>query len=485
MDDAPNYTEVSRSQLDGRRSEYTRALLSEIRLIVRTIANDPLKRLSDLKVNYRFANEKAIREVTAPEIIEMISHVEAIADKQVGIDHIGFLQLVRDALVSMTTPATGLTISYTALVAGDQRSEATELRFALAKQAYDMLLDRAIWHRRLAWILTIIAILFTLFAAWEATKAALGKNLLQNLDLLRNQQAIIAAERLKLETSLDKPADEAALRDQLNRGIIPWSLIPLCNRYQARLASLPEGIKPGKELDLAAVRLETSPAERELCGRDVIVASNIQIAHFDLIRYQQSWPDLVGGVVAMFGEVLGRTGFFSTASRSVSCVVAQLPALAGSSSGAAGPDETQKKAAEGKSSAGSSCDDVEFAIAPMLQVTTNYVLPIIFGFVGSLLYVLLDHSTKLRSNTLSPRDFPLMMLRLILGLVVAACVSLLISSNASPTSSMQASGVPAAGTLVASLTLSASGITFLAGFGAEAVVLLLQSLVTRLFTSTK
>ena len=175
MDDAPNYTEVSRSQLDGRRSEYTRALLSEIRLIVRTIANDPLKRLSDLKVNYRFANEKAIREVTAPEIIEMISHVEAIADKQVGIDHIGFLQLVRDALVSMTTPATGLTISYTALVAGDQRSEATESRFALAKQAYDMLLDRAIWHRRLAWILTIIAILFTLFAAWEATKAALGK----------------------------------------------------------------------------------------------------------------------------------------------------------------------------------------------------------------------------------------------------------------------------------------------------------------------
>ena len=79
-----------------------------------------------------------------------------------------------------------------------------------------MLLDRAIWHRRLAWILTIIAILFTLFAAWEATKAALGKNLLQNFDLLRNQQAIIAAERLKLETSLDKPADEAALRDQLN-----------------------------------------------------------------------------------------------------------------------------------------------------------------------------------------------------------------------------------------------------------------------------
>jgi hypothetical protein len=51
MGDAPNYNELARSQLDARRSEYTRALLSEIRLIVRTIANDPLKRLSDLKVS--------------------------------------------------------------------------------------------------------------------------------------------------------------------------------------------------------------------------------------------------------------------------------------------------------------------------------------------------------------------------------------------------------------------------------------------------
>jgi hypothetical protein len=258
------YTEVPRSQLDARRSEYTRALLSEIRLIVRTIANDPLKRLSDLKLNYRFDTDNAIREVTAPEIIGRISEIEGITDKQVGISNIGFLQLVRDAPVSLTTPATGLTISYTALIAGDQRSEAAESRFTLAKQAYDMLSNRAVWHRRLAWTLTAVAILITLFAAWEATKAALGKHLLQNLDLLRAQQAIIAAERLKLETSLDKPADEAALRDSLKNGIIPWSLIPLCDRYKARRASLPSGNEASGELNLGDLRLETSPAEREL-----------------------------------------------------------------------------------------------------------------------------------------------------------------------------------------------------------------------------
>src|SRR3954468_15062879 len=96
-----HYTEIPRSQLDARRSEYTRALLSEIRLIVRTISNDPMKRLSDLKLNYKFDNDKPIREVTAPEIIDLISKIEASADKQVGIANIGFLQLVRDALVSV------------------------------------------------------------------------------------------------------------------------------------------------------------------------------------------------------------------------------------------------------------------------------------------------------------------------------------------------------------------------------------------------
>ena len=40
-------------------------------------------------------------------------------------------------------------------------------------------------------------------------------------------------------------------------------------------------------------------------------------------------------------------------------------------------------------------------------------------------------------------------------------------------------------TLVASLSLSASGIAFLAGFGVEAVLKLLQDLVMRVFTVGK
>jgi hypothetical protein len=84
---------------------------------------------------------------------------------------------------------------------------------------------------------------------------------------------------------LDKAADEVVLRNKLNQGFIPGSLIPLCNRYHARLAFLPTTATPptttksSKELNLNAVRLEAPPAERELSGRDVIVASNMQILH--------------------------------------------------------------------------------------------------------------------------------------------------------------------------------------------------------------
>ena len=445
--------------VEARRKQYTYALISEIRLLVRTVSNDPSKRVSDLKLSCKLTGEPYARELYASEIIDEISDAEARVDQQSGIANIGFLQLVRDALVSMTEPATGLTIAYTTLVAGEQRSQTAESGFALAGKAYGLLLRRAVWHRRIAYTLTAAAIAFTFFAAWEATKASLGKSLLQNLDLLQSQQGVISAEKLKLENILDKSAGNTGLHGNAD-GSIPLQAVPLCDRYRLR-----EGMVPNPPGSLKGLRLEASPAERELCGRDTILARNLEIAHFNLQQYQLFWPEFAGGIIAGAGRLLGRSSLFQHASSGPGCLHA----------------ESQE------SNASPTCGDTEFLVAPSLQVVTNFVLPLTFGFLGSLLFVLLDHSTKLRANTLSPRDFPLMALRLIIGLVVAACVSLLISSSTSPGAAAGGStgGVPAAGALVASLISSASGITFLAGFGAEAVVTLLQSLVTRVFATPK
>ncbi len=471
MDGATFDDDHPSGDLAARRRDYTHALVDEIRLLVRTISNDPVKRLSSLKLNCQPPGETGLRELSAPEIIIEVSTIEAQTDQKSGIAHIGFLQLVRDALVSMTAPATGLTISYTTLVAGDQRGRSAESRFTLAQRAYSLLSDRAAWHRRVAFLLTVVAIVFTLFAAWEATKVSLGKSILQNLDLLRHQQAAIAAEKLKLETSLDKSAGDADLHISANDPI-PLHAVPLCDRHLLREAAMANRLERPRGL-----RLEASPAERELCGRDTILARNIEIVHSSLRQYQNYWPASVGGIVGAAGEVLRHLDPSDHAKPELACALGATSASQAAGQGNGTSAELGNKSPD--------CNDVEFMNAPMLQVTTNYVLPITFGFIGSVLYVLLDHFTKLRSNTLSPRDFPLMILRVVIGLVVAACVSLLISSSASPGPAAAGSmnGVPVAGTLVASLTLSASGITFLAGFGAEAVVTLLQGLVTRLFTT--
>jgi hypothetical protein len=131
-----------------------------------------------------------------------------------------------------------------------------------------------------------------------------------------------------------------------------------------------------------------------------------------------------------------------------------------------------------------SCGDVELIAAPSIQAIANYALPFTFGVIGSLLYVLVHHYSSMRANVLMPRDAALAYLRVILGIVVAACVSLLISAYSEPAAvtAPSASGSSSPSNLVGTLALSASGITFLAGFGAEAVFTLLEGLVARVFS---
>lgn len=176
-----------------------------------------------------------------------------------------------------------------------------------------------------------------------------------------------------------------------------------------------------------------------------------------LERFRTNWPDMVGGLYAASADVLGSA---------LRLVGYSRPA---------------------RSQGGANSGDIEFRVAPVVQAISSYVLPFTFGVIGSLLYVLLQHYTDLRANTLSPKEFPISWLRVILGFVVAACVSLLITSYAGPTPATQspATGASPPQDLVGSLSLSASGVTFLAGFGAEAVFKLLQTLVERVFQTQK
>jgi len=451
------------------RSAYAHALISELRLLVRAIANDPNKRLNTLRLSYQLPEMTKAEDLTFDKILNKLASIESDPKQQAALEYIAFLQAVRDALVAITTPATGLTIAYTALVTGGQRSDRAESSYDLAAQAYGRLRHRAAWHSRFAWCLMAIAVVCMTIATWEATAAALGKSLLQNMDLLRSQQVVLMEEKLKLETSLDKPLDEADLSSGGDRNaVLSSAWLPLCDRFRNRLMIAQAAFNgrlptdgDGKPLGLAA-----SPAERDLCGRETVLTSNIATVHREMQVYLASWPQMAGGVVAFLSHLFSSPGEHRD----------PCPSAAAASTRA------------GTGSLESTCD-VEFLLAPRLQVITNYNMPLVFGILGSLLYVLLDHFTKLRSNTLNPKDLSLMPLRLILGLVIASCVSLLVTSYASPSqaaaSATAAGGPPPVSSLIASLTLSASGLAFLAGFGAEAVFTLLQNLIERVFAAQK
>ena len=113
----------------------------------------------------------------------------------------------------------------------------------------------------------------------------------------------------------------------------------------------------------------------------------------------------------------------------------------------------------------------QWAVATM-AVLGNYVMPILYGLLGSIAYVLRRHYDRLAAHLLSPRDVRANRIRLMLGVLIGGCVGLIFSGS----STAQSTGI-----LGAAATLSTSAIAFLAGYGVEGVFKALDGLITQVF----
>ena len=114
--------------------------------------------------------------------------------------------------------------------------------------------------------------------------------------------------------------------------------------------------------------------------------------------------------------------------------------------------------------------------ASVLTAFSTSVLPVQFGLLGSAAAVVRSIYGHVRLRTLTPRQLNLALIRLPLGLVAGVSVGLLFSPDVAPVQGGNGSG------LAGGLTLSASGVAFLAGYGVEAVFSLFDALLRRLFT---
>jgi hypothetical protein len=100
------------------------------------------------------------------------------------------------------------------------------------------------------------------------------------------------------------------------------------------------------------------------------------------------------------------------------------------------------------------------------------VLPILYGFLGAGAAILRSLSGKIKTSTLSPRDLHLSLQQLALGAVIGACIGLFIAQPDSPAGDV---------TLLGPVALSGSAVSFVAGFGVEAVFQALEALISRIF----
>ncbi|HEX8625389.1 MAG TPA: hypothetical protein VF782_09940 [Allosphingosinicella sp.] len=115
----------------------------------------------------------------------------------------------------------------------------------------------------------------------------------------------------------------------------------------------------------------------------------------------------------------------------------------------------------------------ETAARWVLNVLGGAVLPVLYGFLGAAAAIVRSLSRKIKGSQLSPRDFQLSFQQLALGAVIGACIGLFISQPDSGKSTEMA--------LLGPVPLSSSAISFVAGFGVEAVFQALEALISRIF----
>jgi hypothetical protein len=109
----------------------------------------------------------------------------------------------------------------------------------------------------------------------------------------------------------------------------------------------------------------------------------------------------------------------------------------------------------------------------VVGVLGNYLLPILYGALGSVGFVLRRLNRQLADFLLMPRDLRANKIRITLGIVMGACIGLFVNSSVGAATSTGLGG--------AAVTLSASGIAFLAGYGVEAVFKMFDTLINHVF----
>lgn len=125
----------------------------------------------------------------------------------------------------------------------------------------------------------------------------------------------------------------------------------------------------------------------------------------------------------------------------------------------------------GDGSTGKIIPEAPSLAAARANIMGSAMLPFLYGLLGAGAAIIRSLSRKIRASLLSPRDLHLSLQQLALGAVIGAVIGMFVAA-------------PDGEGLLGPVTLSASAISFIAGFGVEAVFQAIESLITRIFNLT-
>jgi heme exporter protein D len=358
---------LARNQKPARDSQelYAARTLAQVWLLMEHLSALRDRQLSELKINYKGAD---LQGATLLDKIHQISDKFSKPAHEVTIEDRVVLQLSRDAL------------------SGRQASDRTDGRLhgarpptvfsrgasnrsILAYDAYPDLGFQARMHKVSRLTLLLLALTLISIVVWLSTEVAIGKHLLQTVGDRRARQATIAQEEQQIETALDKSQDKPVEVADFSTGI-PTSTVRLCDRaYLYALRARQTHAEIPKNVDGEEIQLR-SPSESAVCGQDETLSKDFQVAHRDIDAWLRDWPSLVGGPLGWIGS--------------------EIPA--------AHPPQSDTPSPTSMS------NNIELHVAPRVLAIGNYFLPVVFGTIGSLIYVLMEFSAKVRDNLLEPRD---------------------------------------------------------------------------------
>jgi hypothetical protein len=374
----------------------------------------------------------------------------------------------KDRLNSAAKPASGATIAFTLLVSGEdnadhstygtsgclrpfrdklariRKSAVTPIdrkipsstsewrnnppsRTSLARLAYPGLVGTAhrfTWQIRIIIILLLLWLIFTCTLSWNV---AAGHAIFRRIDALHAQKITIFREVSTLEAQAAKLVGTPPAEATLTASAFGTSLLRNCDwprLFRSRALNARDDVSRF-----------TSVEQLQLCDEIAGYHRDYAVSRVDLADWLAIWRWL----------------------KDISHTVCHGSCMSASEGGVLIPSDATN----------------EQWGAILVEVLSSAVLPLCYGFLGAGAAVVRSLWGKMRDSLLSPRDLTLALGQLALGAVIGACIGLFVTPSDAAT--------PGTNGFTGSGLLTASALSFIAGFGVEGVFVALESLIKRVF----